>query len=118
MYLLEIFICVIIVHLSRGQDGKLVHIIVDWFGTLAQKLLLSTVVLSRLMQLQLSLHPVCTPFPALENGEVSQPSPIAVVSSASFSCNEGYDLQGANRRVCLSNGVWTGTDSSCTRMCN
>ncbi|XP_064397067.1 CUB and sushi domain-containing protein 1-like isoform X5 [Halichondria panicea] len=76
-YLLEFLFCVIIIHLSRGQD-------------------------------------FCTPFPALENGEVSQPSPIERFSLATFSCNEGYELQGSDTRACLNNGLWTGVDSSCT----
>lgn len=104
-YLLEFLFCVIIIHLSRGQDCKSVPINVIFSDV--------TCISFR----NYSLRPVCTPFPALENGEVSQPSPIERFSLATFSCNEGYELQGSDTRACLNNGLWTGADSSCTRTC-
>ncbi len=56
---------------------------------------------------------VCTPLPAPENGAVDQLSPVTAFSVATFTCDEGYDLEGSNRRLCRSSGQWTGSDTSC-----
>lgn len=41
-----------------------------------------------------------------------------VGSVAFHSCDEGYVLDGTDRRVCLSNGSWSKTLPSCNRKCH
>ena len=35
--------------------------------------------------------------------------------TCSFTCNTGYELTGSDTRTCLSNGSWSGTESTCRR---
>ena len=35
-------------------------------------------------------------------------------STANFSCNEGFILQGSSTRTCLKNGSWSGDDTECS----
>ena len=32
---------------------------------------------------------------------------------ATYSCNNGYVLEGKSKRTCLSNGVWSGKEPTC-----
>ena len=38
-----------------------------------------------------------------------------VNSSATYSCRAGFELVGLVRRVCQSNGEWSGEDTQCLR---
>ena len=49
-----------------------------------------------------------------ENGEVSLTGTI-LGSEATYSCNRGYVLVGESKRVCQSNGEWSGEAPSCER---
>ena len=35
-------------------------------------------------------------------------------STATYSCDKGYELNGSRVLECLPSGVWNGTDSTCT----
>ena len=35
------------------------------------------------------------------------------MSTATYSCNEGYSLDGNDLRTCLSDTVWSGSDPTC-----
>ena len=37
-------------------------------------------------------------------------------SSATYTCNTGYQLEGTSPRTCQDNGTWSGSDPTCTRM--
>ena len=37
-------------------------------------------------------------------------------SSATYTCNTGYQLVGTSPRTCQSDGTWSGSDPTCTRM--
>ena len=37
-------------------------------------------------------------------------------SSATYTCNTGYQLDGASTRTCQSDGTWSGSAPTCTRM--
>ena len=51
------------------------------------------------------------------NGHISCSDIILVVSSnCSFSCNEGYQLQGSQNRVCLPSTSWSGYQTECKIM--
>ena len=48
------------------------------------------------------------------NGQVSL-SGTTIGSTASYSCDAGYELEGDKTRTCQSNGQWSGREPSCTR---
>ncbi len=48
-----------------------------------------------------------------ENGQVNTSSGTTIGSTASYSCNNGYTLNGDNTRTCESNGVWSNSQPSC-----
>ena len=37
-------------------------------------------------------------------------------STATYTCNTGYQLTGLQTRTCLSNGIWSGQAPTCPRM--
>ncbi|XP_064385046.1 sushi, von Willebrand factor type A, EGF and pentraxin domain-containing protein 1-like isoform X2 [Halichondria panicea] len=56
---------------------------------------------------------LCPVLPNPTNGDVS----ISTRSSegiATYACNAGYALSGLQRRICASNGVWSGSQPTCT----
>ncbi|XP_065189188.1 sushi, von Willebrand factor type A, EGF and pentraxin domain-containing protein 1-like isoform X3 [Sycon ciliatum] len=57
--------------------------------------------------------PMATPPPA--NGTVSS-SANTYLSSRQYSCMTGYMLTGSTDTVCLSNGKWSGTQPTCSRI--
>ncbi len=57
---------------------------------------------------------LCPELVAPGNGSVNV-SARAVSSAASYSCIDGFLLEGQRHRTCLENGTWTGTNPSCTR---
>ncbi len=55
---------------------------------------------------------LCPVLPNPTNGDVS----ISTRSSegiATYTCNAGYALSGLQRRICASNGVWSGSQPTC-----
>ena len=57
----------------------------------------------------------CGPAPkAPENGHQSG-SGTTFGSRVTYTCNQGYYLQGDNRRTCMANGQWSGVTTRCTR---
>ena len=49
-----------------------------------------------------------------DNGVVDQPSD-AVGSTATYSCDEEYELNGEATRTCQDNGEWSGEEPTCER---
>ena len=47
----------------------------------------------------------------ISGGEGEQP----VGSTASYSCDEGYSLEGSQQRTCRSDGLWSGMEPTCER---
>ena len=54
----------------------------------------------------------CPRLTAPANGRVSAPL-RTVNSEATYSCNEGYRLDGASTRICQSNSEWSGQEPVC-----
>ena len=50
---------------------------------------------------------VCDQLADPENGEVSQPDPAIVRSVAVYTCNHGFELDGASKRVCQADGTYS-----------
>jgi hypothetical protein len=48
----------------------------------------------------------------ISGGEGEQP----VGSTASYSCDEGYSLEGSQQRTCRSDGLWSGMEPTCERI--
>ncbi len=55
---------------------------------------------------------LCPVLPNPTNGDVSVPS-RSPGGIATYSCNAGYALSNLQRRVCLLNGVWSGSQPTC-----
>ena len=51
----------------------------------------------------------------IANGKVEIAPDSKLGSSAKYSCNAGYILQGNGKRTCLASGEWSGEEPSCTR---
>ena len=54
----------------------------------------------------------CKVLDDISNGAVSQTG-TTVSSIATYTCNEGFELIGKNKRECLSNGMWSGIEPQC-----
>ncbi|XP_023234733.1 sushi, von Willebrand factor type A, EGF and pentraxin domain-containing protein 1-like [Centruroides sculpturatus] len=54
----------------------------------------------------------CNNVSSIENGNVSV-STITFLSEINYTCNSGYKLIGSNKRICLSNGSWSGNSPHC-----
>ena len=50
-----------------------------------------------------------------DSGEVSLTGTF-LGSKATYSCNDGYVLEGESKRFCRSNGKWSGKAPKCERM--
>ena len=50
-------------------------------------------------------------------GRVNTDSGTTYNSMATYSCNEGYYLNGSASRTCMANGEWSQSTSSCIRKC-
>ena len=48
-----------------------------------------------------------------ENGQVNTQPGTIYQKLASYTCNEGYDLNGTNVRECQADGFWDGTEPVC-----
>lgn len=57
----------------------------------------------------------CGQPPALDNGGISV-AQTAFNSTALYSCNNGYLLNGPIMRTCQDNGAWSGVNPTCERM--
>ena len=55
----------------------------------------------------------CGPLTDPVNGQVDTSSETTFGSTASYSCNNGFTLNGDNTRICGSNGVWSNLQPSC-----
>ena len=51
---------------------------------------------------------------SLANGEVSYSFNTAYNSVATYSCDDGYRLDGTNTRTCLASGDWSGSPPTCS----
>ncbi len=59
---------------------------------------------------------VCLSLPPLTNGMISYSDQTQGEGTvATYSCNHGHNLDGDATRTCESNGVWTGSESTCQR---
>ena len=61
--------------------------------------------------------PICKPVvcgnpSSIENGHVSAPA-ITFTSVATYTCNEGFTLEGPSEKVCQEDGSWTTVTHSC-----
>ena len=57
----------------------------------------------------------CGPAPdAPANGQQSG-SGTTYGSTVTYTCNQGYTLQGDSKRTCLANGQWSGVTTNCSR---
>ena len=54
-----------------------------------------------------------------ECGELGPPTNgrlrLTNFTTVTYTCNQGYTLQGANRRTCMANGEWSGSTPTCNR---
>ena len=66
-----------------------------------------------LFDMHLYLAIFCGPLNNPSNGRVSQVTPPVVGSTATYSCNVGFRLVGANRRVCQADSSYTGVAPTC-----
>ena len=56
---------------------------------------------------------MCPPLSDPASGSVSTPDGQQAGDEAVYSCGFGFELSGANRRVCLSTGSWSGVAPTC-----
>ena len=54
----------------------------------------------------------CGVLPNPTNGQVVLPSTV-LGSTATYSCNTGFDLVGASTRICQADSTWSGAEPSC-----
>ena len=57
----------------------------------------------------------CPSLSAPNNGNVTFTNNLAFGSLATYSCKEGYEVNGARIRICLSTGDWTSIAPTCPR---
>uniref|UniRef100_A0A1X7VM60 Sushi domain-containing protein n=1 Tax=Amphimedon queenslandica TaxID=400682 RepID=A0A1X7VM60_AMPQE len=55
----------------------------------------------------------CGDLPDIANGEVSIAPDTMLGSNATYSCDDGYTLQGSSMRMCQANGEWSGSQPTC-----
>ena len=58
----------------------------------------------------------CGPPPSPVNGHVSHPDGTTFRQTATYSCNEGYNLKEGSTRLCNAEGAWSGSEPTCQRM--
>jgi hypothetical protein len=56
--------------------------------------------------------PLCPELPSVSNGAVSSAS-REPGATATYSCDQGYDLSGPRTRTCGQDGKWSGQEPSC-----
>ena len=57
----------------------------------------------------------CGLLPDIANGKVAIAPDTRLGSTATYSCNAGFNLVGAATRQCQANGEWSGQEPSCER---
>lgn len=61
----------------------------------------------------------CPTFPMTDNGVVvcdsGDDGVYSYEDTCNLTCNSGYTLTGSDTKTCLSDGSWSGTESSCER---
>lgn len=57
----------------------------------------------------------CGPLPDIANGKVVIAPDTRLGSTATYSCNAGFNLVGADTRRCQASGQWSGQEPSCER---
>ena len=57
----------------------------------------------------------CGDLPRVANGKIEIHPDTKLGSSAVYTCNPGYILEGNTKRTCLANGKWSGSKPACTR---
>ena len=65
--------------------------------------------------LYISIGINCGPLPDIANGKVAIAPDTRLGSTATYSCNAGFNLVGAATRQCQANGEWSGQEPSCER---
>ena len=65
--------------------------------------------------LVITCPPLVNPINATLTPDSSLPQPYGTV--VNITCEEGYDLEGSESRMCLSNGSWSGEDTICVCKC-
>ena len=60
---------------------------------------------------------LCRELSSPANGQVSW-NGLTSGSRATYTCNDGYRLIGDKFRTCLSNGIWSGQESTCHLIIN
>ncbi len=60
----------------------------------------------------------CGEPPELENGKVATPHTTTCGSEVTYSCNNGYLLEGVSSRTCEPNQQWSNGTTRCERMLN
>ncbi|XP_064386204.1 uncharacterized protein LOC135334805 isoform X2 [Halichondria panicea] len=58
----------------------------------------------------------CGSLDAPSNGAVDTSSGTTFMMTATYTCNTGYTLTGANTRTCGSGGMWSGSDPTCLQL--
>ncbi|XP_019850306.1 PREDICTED: sushi, von Willebrand factor type A, EGF and pentraxin domain-containing protein 1-like isoform X2 [Amphimedon queenslandica] len=56
----------------------------------------------------------CGPLPNIANGQVRIHPDTRLGSTATYSCNKGFNLNGHRVRRCLASGKWSGSEPSCS----
>lgn len=67
------------------------------------------------VKISVSYTDECPTLPAPANGDVSL-TDVTVGSTAAYSCDIGFELVGNSRRVCQSDGTWSGEDPICSNL--
>ena len=57
----------------------------------------------------------CGGLTAPENGEISITMTTRVMSTATYTCNPGFVLEGNSSRMCMSDAQWSGSDPTCSK---
>ena len=72
------------------------------------------------LNLTSSLHTAeevtCPDLPPPNNGQVEFTTNIG--DTATYTCDEGYELSGEVTRLCLPDGVWNGSEPTCNCKCS
>ena len=62
---------------------------------------------------------ICSKLSAIENGNftcyLGDDGVLSYQDMCNVTCDSGYTLTGSDTRMCLSDGSWSGTDSTCKR---
>ena len=65
---------------------------------------------------ELVMHCVCPALDDIAHGSIRLTNNYEIGSSAIHTCDDMYELDGPERRVCQSDGTWSKTEPKCKRM--